>query len=63
MCSLRALAVIFRVARWYHLAIAGTDAQARRESICLEQRFSDHAPLRSYFDLCLDLELLKALGD
>ncbi len=34
----------------YHLATAGIAATARRESIYLDQRFSDHAPLTIDYD-------------
>ena len=37
----------------YHLATAGVAALARRESIYLEQRFSDHAPLIIDYDFDL----------
>ncbi len=37
----------------YHLATPGLAAQARREHIYLEQRFSDHAPLTIDYDLAL----------
>jgi exodeoxyribonuclease-3 len=37
----------------YHLATPGLAALARRESIYLEQRFSDHAPLVIDYDLKL----------
>jgi exodeoxyribonuclease-3 len=37
----------------YHLATAGVAALARRESIYLEQRFSDHAPLITDYDFDL----------
>jgi exodeoxyribonuclease-3 len=34
----------------YHLATPGLAALARRESIYLDQRFSDHAPLTIDYD-------------
>ncbi len=37
----------------YHLATPGIAALARRESIYLEQRFSDHAPLTIDYDFTL----------
>ncbi len=37
----------------YHLATPGIAALARRESIYLEQRFSDHAPLTIDYDFSL----------
>jgi exodeoxyribonuclease III len=37
----------------YHLATPGMAAKARRESIYLEQRFSDHAPLTIDYDFKL----------
>jgi exodeoxyribonuclease III len=37
----------------YHLATPGVAALARRESIYLEQRFSDHAPLTIDYDFAL----------
>ncbi len=37
----------------YHLATPGLAALARRESIYLEQRFSDHAPLTIDYDFTL----------
>ena len=37
----------------YHLATAGVAALARRESIYLEQRFSDHATLIIDYDFDL----------
>ena len=37
----------------YHLATPGVAAKARRESIYLEQRFSDHAPLIIDYDFKL----------
>jgi exodeoxyribonuclease-3 len=37
----------------YHLATPGLAAKARRESIYLEQRFSDHAPLTIDYDFKL----------
>jgi exodeoxyribonuclease-3 len=37
----------------YHLATPGLAAKARRESIYLEQRFSDHAPLTIDYDVKL----------
>ena len=35
----------------YHLATPAIAAMARREPIYLDQRFSDHAPLTSDYDL------------
>ena len=37
----------------YHLATPGIAAKARRESIYLDQRFSDHAPLTIDYDFTL----------
>ncbi len=37
----------------YHLATPGVAAKARRESIYLDQRFSDHAPLLIDYDFSL----------
>ena len=37
----------------YHLATPGLAALARRESIYLDQRFSDHAPLLIDYDVSL----------
>jgi exodeoxyribonuclease III len=37
----------------YHLATPGLAAKARRESIYLDQRFSDHAPLTIDYDFSL----------
>ena len=37
----------------YHLATPGIAALARRESIYLAQRFSDHAPLMIDYDFDL----------
>ena len=37
----------------YHLATPGLAALARRESIYLAQRFSDHAPVTIDYDLTL----------
>jgi exodeoxyribonuclease-3 len=37
----------------YHLATPGLAALARRESIYLDQRFSDHAPLTIDYDFRL----------
>jgi exodeoxyribonuclease-3 len=37
----------------YHLATAGIAAKARRESIYLDQRFSDHAPVSVDYDFKL----------
>ena len=37
----------------YHLATPGVAALARRESVYLDQRFSDHAPLTIDYDLTL----------
>ncbi|NDG40709.1 MAG: exodeoxyribonuclease III, partial [Betaproteobacteria bacterium] len=37
----------------YHLATPGLAALARRESIYLDQRFSDHAPLTIDYDFVL----------
>jgi exodeoxyribonuclease-3 len=37
----------------YHLATPGLAALAQRESIYLEQRFSDHAPLIIDYDFTL----------
>jgi exodeoxyribonuclease-3 len=37
----------------YHLAAPGMAALARRESIYLDQRFSDHAPLTIDYDFKL----------
>ena len=37
----------------YHLATPSVAALARRESVYLDQRFSDHAPLTIDYDLTL----------